>query len=171
MPSKKTTVGPAKKTTIGPKPTLSGKTPTSGHDPAGKKTGATAKTMGSTYDFRKGSQAKTKTLASQGKTPLPAPTARKTVSREDAKKPKVSTFGDKKTLAKKKTTSIFDKKALAKKVKIAARAKRKTERLATRAAKKAARIKARAAKKKARLEKLAERKKKGRKTMMSYGDK
>ncbi len=36
----------------------SGKTPTSGHDPAGKKTGATAKKMGSTYDYRKGSKAK-----------------------------------------------------------------------------------------------------------------
>jgi hypothetical protein len=155
-PTKQAAMNDMKKTTNA-RPKLSGRTPTSGHDPAGKKTGATKTTHGSTYDYRKGSQAK-------------KPTSAVRTTREDADKPKVSSFGDKEKL-KKKTTSIFDKKALAKKVKIAARAKRKTERLATRAAKKAARIKARAAKKKARLEKLAERKKKGRKTMMSYGDK
>jgi hypothetical protein len=174
MPSKKTTVGPAKKTTLGPTPKLSGKTPTSGHDPAGKKTGATATKHGSTYDFRKGSQAnktapkpKTPTLASQGKKPVAKKQTRtgsptRGSGQEDTKTEgkkskslaalpgKLDTQLPKKKTVPKKTTPIFDKKALAKKVKAAARAKRKAEKATARAAKKAAKAKARATKKAAR---------------------
>jgi hypothetical protein len=108
---------PTKKTTLGSKPKLSGRTPTSGHDPAGKKTGATKTTFGSTYDARKGSQ---------------------------AKKPKSGGFSDKKTAAKKIRAAAKKKRAAerdaARTKKKEARAAKKDARAAARAAKKKARL-------------------------------
>jgi hypothetical protein len=166
-----------KKTTTGPKPKLSGKTPTSGHDPAGKKTGATRTTYGSTFDYRKpkpkvkGDVKKATTsggLKTSGNTRKPASSSREPItrpassSREQIPRPKTKTkptsFGSKPV--KKPTSSILDTKARAKKIKASAKKKRIMERLAkksarktARSAKKDARIKARAAKKKARLDK------------------
>jgi hypothetical protein len=164
---KKTTIGSGKKTTIGPKPKLSGKTPTSGHDPAGKKTGATKTTYGSTFDYRKPAKKPAEKptremttsggLKTSGNPRKPASSSREQITRPKTKT-KPTSFGSKPV--KKPTSSILDTKARAKKIKASAKKKRIMERLAkksarktARSAKKDARIKARAAKKKARLDK------------------
>jgi hypothetical protein len=165
---KKTTIGSGKKTTIGPKPKLSGKTPTSGHDPAGKKTGATKTTYGSTFDYRKPAkkpaEKPTREMTTSGGLKTnPDKTYTKYDKKPTSTRPRTTTkptsFGGKPAV-KKPTSSILDTKARAKKIKASAKKKRIMERLAkksarktARSAKKDARIKARAAKKKARLDK------------------
>ena len=96
----------------------SGKTKTSGHDPLGKKTGATATKRGSTYDYRKGSK---------------APDPRK--KKDDRAKTRAEAIAKRLTARKLKTAArakrAAEKKA-ARKAKTEARAKARAAKIAAR---------------------------------------
>ena len=127
-------------------------------DPAGRKTGATKSTYGSTYDFRKGSSAPDP----RKKAVTSAPTKmKKTLSDLSSKKksalvPKKKAAPAPKTVqtrhiletkptAPAKGSPLF--KSAAKKIKLAAKKKRRAERAERKATKRAAKDKKRAAKK------------------------
>jgi hypothetical protein len=120
-PTKQAAMNDMKKTTNA-RPKLSGRTPTSGHDPAGKKTGATKTTHGSTYDYRKGSQAKKPTSSTTDKRAL----AKKI--RAAAKKKRAAERDAARAKKKEARTAKKDARALARAAKKKARLEKRNKR-------------------------------------------